>query len=108
MNIIHFSDISTVSASTMTVDLNSLKLSPMDEGPKKERMNPLRDSLRQRKNVLTGFVRTSEKPGMYPDNLKKSIQNAGLVESMTDAKQTIIMQEFQIYVLGIEDSVKKK
>ena len=91
----------------MTVDLISLKLSPTDEGPKKEQMNRLRDSLRHRKKVLTSFVRTSEKPEIYPDNLKKSIQNAGPVKSMTDAKQTIIMQEFQIYVLGIEDSVKK-
>ena len=58
--------------------------------------------------MLEGFiVRTSEIPWMYPNNLKKSIQNAGPIESMTDAKRNIIMQEFLIYVSGIEDSVKK-
>ena len=70
-------------------------------------MNSLRNSLKQRKNILTRFVGTSENPGLYPSNLKKSIQNTGPIETMTDAKRSIIMQEFQIYVSSIEDSVKK-
>ena len=85
----------------MMVNLNSIKLSPRDEGPKKDQMRDHWGIERTCWHVLSELQKNLE-------CTQTSIQNAGPVESMTDAKQTIIMQEFQIYVLGIEDSVKKK
>ena len=81
----------------MTIDLNSLKLSAEDAGPggKKERMTSLRDSLTQKKHVLTRMVGTSDSPGLDPENLKKSIQGAGAIWTLTDWSSSIILQEYQ-------------
>ena len=93
----------------MTVDLNSLKLSLEDvaAGGTKERMISLRDSLVQKKHVLTRMVGTETSPGLYPANLKKSIQGAGALEAMSDSSKSVILQEFQTYTSGIEYLIKK-
>ena len=93
----------------MTIDLNSLKLSAEDAAPggKKERMTSLRDSLTQKKHVLTRMVGTTDSPGLYPANLKKSIQGAGAIKTMTDSSKSVILQEYQTYLSCIEDLMKK-
>ena len=50
---------------------------------------------------------STEKPGLYPENFKKSIQNGGPVASMSEATKATITTEFKTYISRIEDSVKK-
>ena len=76
-----------------TVDMKNHKLRPSDYGGKKDWMGRLRDSLRDRKNVFSWLVSTKVKPGLNPENLKKSIQDGGLVNAMTEATKATIMQK---------------
>ena len=88
-------------------DIKNLKLSPSDDGTKKDRMEKLCDSLKNQNNVFTRLVGSNVKPGLYPENLKKSIQEGGPAAAMSDATEATIMQEYSTYIAGIEDAIKK-
>ena len=95
----------SVSSAFMTIDLNSLKLSPEDAaaGGKKERMISLRDSQVQKKHVLTRMVGTADSPGLYPANLKESIQGAGAIEAMSDSSKSMILQVLgKVHILEVK------
>ena len=72
-------------------------------------MDRFRDSLKNRKHAFTHLVGSNVKPELYPENLKKSIQEGGPAGAMPlpNATKATIMQEFNTYVSGIEDAIKK-
>ena len=49
------------------VDIKNFKLPSSSDGSKKELMDKLRNSLRDRKNAFTELVGSTSKPGLYPE-----------------------------------------
>ena len=67
-----------------TVDIKNLKLPPSSH-EKKDLMDKLRNSIRNKKNAFTRLVGSDSKPGLYPQGLKAAIQGAEPLEgSMTE------------------------
>ena len=87
----------------MTMDISKLKLSAEE----KERMASLRDSLTQKKHVLSRVAGTDTGPGMYTVDLKQSLQAAGALDEMAESTKSAILAEYKTCNAGIEDLMRK-
>ena len=79
------------------VDIKNLKLPSSSDGSKKELMDKLQNSLQDKEDAFTRLVGSTSKTGLYPEGLKKSIQDAGPLAAITEAAKAGIMQEYSIY-----------
>ena len=87
----------------MVMDISKLNLSTEEKGT----MASLRDSLKQKKHVLSRVAGTDTGPGMYTADFKQSLQAAGALDAMAESTKSAILAECKTYQAGIEDLMRK-